>query len=153
MMHGGFGIDPIAGTVIGKRGRAVGSVDTTGYLQVDGRTRGLGILSAHRLIWEAMNGPIPVGLEINHKNGVKTDNRLSNLELVTHAENIRHAYRTGLKSNAGEKHPRHKLTVRQVAEIRRLCSEGVPRLIVAQQFGIHRRSVCDIVNRKTWQVA
>lgn len=45
----------------------------------------------HRLVWEAFNGEIPKNLEINHKNGIKHDNRLENLELVTKSENIRHA--------------------------------------------------------------
>ena len=45
----------------------------------------------HRLIWEAFNGPIPEGLEINHINGIKHDNRLCNLELVTKSENLKHA--------------------------------------------------------------
>lgn len=42
----------------------------------------------HRLIWDAFNGPIPPGLEVNHINEEKTDNRLSNLNLMTHKENI-----------------------------------------------------------------
>lgn len=44
----------------------------------------------HRLIWEAFNGPIPEGKEVNHINEVKTDNRVENLNLMTRKENINH---------------------------------------------------------------
>lgn len=37
-------------------------------------------LGEHRFVWERANGPIPPGVEIHHRNGRKTDNRLSNLE-------------------------------------------------------------------------
>lgn len=49
-------------------------------------------VSVHRAIWEAFVGPIEGRMEINHKNLSRTDNRLENLELVTHRENIRHAH-------------------------------------------------------------
>ena len=42
----------------------------------------------HRIIWEAFNGAIPDGYEINHKNGIRDDNRLDNLELLTHRDNL-----------------------------------------------------------------
>ena len=42
----------------------------------------------HRLVWETFNGTIPEGLQVNHLNEVKTDNRLSNLNLMTQKENI-----------------------------------------------------------------
>lgn len=51
------------------------------------------IAYAHRLVWVHNNGPIPKGVEVNHKDGDKTNNRLDNLELVTHAKNIEHSYR------------------------------------------------------------
>ena len=41
----------------------------------------------HRLVYEAFNGSIPEGLQVNHINEVKTDNRLSNLNLMTPKEN------------------------------------------------------------------
>lgn len=42
----------------------------------------------HRLVYEAFNGKIPQGLVVNHLNEIKTDNRLENLEICTHKENI-----------------------------------------------------------------
>jgi hypothetical protein len=50
----------------------------------------------HRLIAAAFLGPIPTDQEVNHRNGLKNDNALANLEYRTHAENIRHAYATGI---------------------------------------------------------
>jgi hypothetical protein len=48
-------------------------------------------VAVHRAMWEAFVGPIPEGMEINHKNLDRTDNRLDNLELLSHRENIQHA--------------------------------------------------------------
>lgn len=42
----------------------------------------------HRLVWEAFNGEIPNGLQIDHIDGNKTNNELSNLRCVTPKENI-----------------------------------------------------------------
>ena len=48
----------------------------------------------HRLVWEAFNRPIPEGLQINHLNEIKSDNRLENLSLCTAKENINYGTRT-----------------------------------------------------------
>lgn len=42
----------------------------------------------HRLAWESANGPVPEGFEIDHINGVYDDNRLVNLRLATHQQNL-----------------------------------------------------------------
>lgn len=55
----------------------------------------------HRLVWEAFNGEIPDGYEINHINENKEDNRLVNLNLMSHLENIR--YGTGIKRSADKR--------------------------------------------------
>lgn len=44
---------------------------------------------AHRVIWEMVNGPIPDGMVIDHVNGDPFDNRLHNLRLTTHSQNLR----------------------------------------------------------------
>ena len=53
------------------------------------------LTSCHRIIWEMHNGSIPKGLEVDHINRVKDDNRIENLRLVTRSEN---ALNTKLKS-------------------------------------------------------
>lgn len=55
----------------------------------------------HRHVWETAHGPIPRGIEIHHRNGVKTDNRLENLEAV---DRMSHAKKhSGARMNdAGE---------------------------------------------------
>ena len=42
----------------------------------------------HRIVWEAFNGKIPANLEIDHKDRNKHNNKLSNLRLVTHSDNL-----------------------------------------------------------------
>lgn len=58
------------------------------YLQVrlykDGSKK---LFSVHRLVWEAFNGKIPEGMQINHINEDPSDNRLENLNLMTPKEN------------------------------------------------------------------
>ena len=51
--------------------------------------------SHHRYVWTQANGEIPKGKHIHHINGIKTDNRLENLKLVTHKENHRQSDRWG----------------------------------------------------------
>ena len=69
------------GHVYKETGKEIGSVDSNGYVVAST----LGFM--HRLIWEAFNGKIPEGFQIDHINTIRTDNRLENLRLVTPKEN------------------------------------------------------------------
>ena len=95
------------GRVINNKGKELGSHTTYGYkvINFNGRT-----YQASHIIWEAFNGEIPDGMEIDHINTVRNDNRLENLRVVTHKENcnneltIEHR-REKLKDRIGEKNP------------------------------------------------
>lgn len=91
-----YRIDPDAGLIYGRRGKdkCISRIGYRGYIAVNSHGKPVGL--AHRMIYEYVNGPIPDGLVINHKNGIKTDNRICNLEAVTPKENVHHAIRTGL---------------------------------------------------------
>lgn len=96
-----YAVDAEGGLIVGRRGEVLrGSRDRLGYVQIDVGTPGFRRFQmAHRIVWESVHGPVPDGFELNHINGVKDDNRIANLELVTRGENIAHAYRLGLRSS------------------------------------------------------
>jgi len=67
-------------------------LDTKHYMQVDFVRNGTYTRKrVHRVIWETFKGPIEGRLEINHKDLDRTNNRLDNLEVVTHQQNLQHA--------------------------------------------------------------
>jgi hypothetical protein len=129
-----------------------------GYLAVTlwdgGRCRGFKV---HRLVLEAFGGrPFRRGEETNHKDGVKTNNRLTNLEVVSAKENVAHAIRTGLRDYRGEKHPRAKLTEGDAREIRLLHAGGsraggVTQVSLAKKFGVSKDAIYSIIKRRNWK--
>jgi len=106
----------------------------------------------HRLILMNFIGQIP-NLVCNHKNGIKTDNRLENLEWVTIKENIHHAINTGLKSKIpkGENHANSKLNWSIVNEIRENKNNYSQRFM-SQKYGVCNQLISQIVNNKIWKI-
>lgn len=87
-------------------------------------------------------------LEVNHKDGDKTNNNLDNLEWVTHRENQQHSYDTGLHVK-GENHPQAKLADKEVMYIRQNyipCHPTFGGKALAKRFGISRAQVSRVVH-------
>jgi hypothetical protein len=65
----------------------------SGYLKVSLWIDGQQVQKlVHRMVCESYHQQELVGLEVNHIDGNKTNNALTNLEVVTRSENIRHSY-------------------------------------------------------------
>jgi len=106
-------------------------------------------VSLHRAVWEMFVDEIPADMVINHKNGIKTDNRIENLELVTNRENIEH-YKRELLTYRGEKNHMSKLTEEKVRAIRKRKKLGVSTLQLAKEYGVALSTIKRVVSRKLW---
>lgn len=104
----------------------------------------------HRLIAREFLGDLPLGYQVNHKDGNKGNNNILNLEYVTPSQNKFHAYSTGLqKPRRGSKHHNAKLTAEQAIEIKSLLGK-ISQKEIAAMFKISPSSVGDIKHGRTW---
>lgn len=102
----------------------------------------------HHVVAEAWVGPRPKGSCINHRNGIKCDNRPANLEWASHRANVRHAAALGLYAR-GERHGTSKLSEDEVREIRRLRG-GASAREIGEAYGVRKSTVQSIWSRKNW---
>lgn len=101
--------------------RPLGALTAKGYLRVCAQVKGKQAHGlAHRIVWCAANGPVPNGMQIDHINGCKTDNRLVNLQCVTGDENMKRAAKAGLTNGGWRDGPRDPRTGRFVSKSGRL---------------------------------
>lgn len=87
---------------------------------------------------------------VNHDDGNKQNNRLDNLSWVTHSENMKHAFETGLMKPAfGERNGNSKLKDKEVSLIREIYKKQVEKL--AAQYNVSTTTVNDIIKKKYWK--
>jgi hypothetical protein len=135
------------GTVVslrnGKWKQLKNSTTVYGYHQVGlYKNQKLYSKRVHRLVLQVFYGSSE--MQVNHKNGIKTDNRLANLEYCTAQHNIQHAVDMGLNVNHGEKSSRAKLSDMDAAKLLALKSSGIPYRKIAKDFNISPSQVWNI---------
>lgn len=109
----------------------------------------------HRLVALAFIPNIEGKDTVNHKNGDKADNSVSNLEWSTNKENQIHAWNNGLKESLkGEDRHNSKLTEEDVVWIRENYIPRHPEFnqkAIANKFGISKENVSHIINKRKWK--
>lgn len=129
------------------------SIGNSGYEQVrlcnDG---GCNTKSIHRLVLEAFKPHVNmIDLQVNHIDGVKLNNHLTNLEWVTARDNILHAHDTGLTNIMGERNPHAKLTNADVLEILKRLDTGELQRNIASDYGVSRDCITLINTGHNWR--
>lgn len=109
-------------------------------------------LFAHRIVLETF---CPVenmeNLQVNHIDGDKTNNNLSNLEWCTQSENQKHAFKNGLLSRSGVKNSQAKLNESQVIEIANMLKNHVSYNTISKIFNISKSTISKIRSKSLWK--
>lgn len=151
----------------GKTKSLKGDFDKDGYhhvlMNIDGKRI---YVRTHKIIALAFHGPKPTEKhQVNHKNGIRTDNRPSNLEYVTSRENTIHGWRSNGRKHtkeqinrareqfSGTNNPKAKINEAMVLSIRRLRVKGVSLREISDRHGISVAQVSAIANNKFWKNA
>lgn len=106
----------------------------------------------HRLVASTFL-PNPEGKpEVNHKNGIKDDNRVENLEWVTREENMSHAWDIGLfPDQKGEGNRASKLTKQDVLTIKAILPTGwFTQTEIARAYEVDQGLISKINSGKSW---
>lgn len=106
----------------------------------------------HRMVAIAFLGaPADDTLTVNHKDGVKSNNHVANLEWMSQAANLKHARDTKLNTCVGEGHHMAKITEATVREIRARLAAGEVGRALAAEYGLHPVTISNIGCRKSWK--
>ena len=124
------------------------SEDNGGYLHITVNRKSTLV---HRAAWSAFIGPIPAGMTVNHKDFNRKNNKIENLEICTHRENIAYSAKRGrYKGRSGELGPNAKITNKAANDIRRLKASGISAKILSKKYGICVGQIFRIVQGRSF---
>jgi hypothetical protein len=111
------------------------------------------IWNVHRLVAENFIQNPHKKKEVNHKNGIKSDNRVQNLEWCTRSENAQHAHREWLQVAAKwEDCSYSKLTEMDVIHIKKILKQkALPQHKIGKMFWVSRSAILWIKSGKNWK--
>ena len=160
LANGDIFCDFDTGEVYGTRGpggiklkepRKLGFKHPSGYIHVSlhaGREKKQ--VRAHRIVYMAAYGEIPDGMVIDHVNNDKSDNRLSNLQMMTPEENSRKAAMED-RYLSGEENPRCKIGAEVRTKMMHDYSEhGMTYRDLARKYGVSKSRVGQIAHEDDW---
>jgi len=126
-------------------------IDKDGYETIGLRKNNkLYIKKVHRLVAETFipnpqNYPI-----VNHKNSIRNDNSVENLEWCNNSMNQKHSFMSGGRNNFGENHSHNKLTEKDVIEIITLFINGINKRQISKKYNVTAQTIGNIFNGKSW---
>lgn len=141
------------GTLWLKTPRRAESLSGNGYLRLTLYIPTIGIRSvqAHRVVWTKNHGPIPDGMQVNHKDLNKQNNRENNLELLNQSGNMLHSYANGRRrpwSFATEWRPGiPRISDESKIKLARLRSQGFGTRAISKRLGISPTHTQRLINR------
>jgi hypothetical protein len=120
-------------------------VSESGHLSIKYQRKHLAI---HRIIYRRFHGPLREDYAVNHIDGDKRNNTPSNLEMITHSENMLHCWRVLGRIPIK---PRKKISQEIAEQMRAEYLAGASNRELREKYKLAKTTVSYIVNRKTWR--
>lgn len=142
--------NPVASALKSKKGLLYLGTDNSGYVTCTLYTgpKKKSTVRVHRIVAIAFIDRVKDCMFVNHKNGIKTDNRVDNLEWVNRSQNHLHAYATGLQDKPkGEANPYRKLSNLAVYDI---LSSPLTGMALALKYKVSPSCISSVRRGKNW---
>lgn len=146
---GKFVNEPLPRILVGgNNGRGYKTVILSGSDSINKKSH-----KVHQLVAYAFLGPKMAGQEVNHINRNRSDNRLCNLEYVSHQRNMKHCYEFKERQDAcprGIRHHNARINNDIARDIKQRLKSGEIMKNMAEQYGVSIAAIHMIKTGKTW---